>query len=139
MEIIKGEFSMEAETISTSIANGTIHYSGCSKNISDVKWVKHPAYEGVYLKHMIMGADTGGLFSSHLVKIDPNCRLETHCHENQLELHEVVEGDGICRLAEETFDYHLGKMAVIPKREYHMVEAGENGLVMLAKFFPATF
>ena len=128
---------METKMISTYIANGTIHYFDRSENISDVEWARHPGFKGVYLKHMIKGADTSGLFSSHLVKIEPNCCLETHCHENQLELHEVIEGDGLCQLIEDTFDYHLGKMAVIPKKETHMVQAGVNGLILLAKFFPA--
>ena len=128
---------METKKISTNIANGTIHYSDRSENISEVEWMRHPNFRGVYLKHIIKGADTSGLFSSHLVKIEPNCCLETHCHENQLELHEVIEGDGLCQLIEDAFDYHLGKMAVIPKGENHMIQAGENGLTLLAKFFPA--
>ena len=128
---------METKMISTNIANGTVHYSDRTENISEVEWAKHPKFKGVYLKHIIKGADTDGLFSSHLVKIDPDCCLENHCHENQLELHEVIEGVGKCQLIEERFDYHLGKMAVIPKGESHMVQAGKNGLTLLAKFFPA--
>jgi quercetin dioxygenase-like cupin family protein len=128
---------MKTRMISTNIANGTIHYSNRLENMSEVEWVRHPKFKGVYLKHMIKGADTSGLFSSHLVKIEPNCCLETHRHENQLELHEVIEGNGLCRLIEKTFNYHLGKMAVILKGAKHMVQAGENGLILLAKFFPA--
>ncbi len=128
---------METKIISTNIANGTIHYTDRTANISDVEWAEHPKFKGVYLKHMIKGEDTDGLFSSHLVKIDPNCCLENHCHENQLELHEVIEGYGSCILLEESFNYHLGKMAVIPKGEDHMVQADEHGLILLAKFFPA--
>jgi quercetin dioxygenase-like cupin family protein len=101
---------METKTIATNIAKGTIHYSDRSENISDVEWAEHPKFKGVYLKHMIKGADTGDIFSSHLVKIDPNCCLDTHCHENELELHEVIEGDGSCQLIKEIFDYHLGKI-----------------------------
>ena len=128
---------METKMISTNIANGIVHYTDRSENISEVEWAKHPKFKGVYLKHIIKGADTGGAFSSHLVKIDPDCCLENHCHENQLELHEVIEGDGSCQLIEERFDYHLGKMAIIPKEKSHMVQAGKNGLTLLAKFFPA--
>lgn len=129
---------MKTKTITVNIANGAVHYSDRSENISGMDWTSHPKFKGVYLKNMIKGSDTNGLFSSHLVKIDPNCCLEKHCHENQLELHEVIEGDGSCNLIEEVFDYHLGKMAVIPKGKIHMVQAGENGLTLLAKFFPAT-
>ena len=128
---------MDRQMIQPNIANGTIHYHDRSENISDVKWSKHSVFQGVYIKHMIKGADTCGLFSSHIVKIDPNCCLDQHCHENQLELHEVIEGEGVCQLVEERFDYRFGKMAVIPKGERHMVKAGEKGLTLLAKFFPA--
>lgn len=128
---------METKSISASIANGVIHYSDRLENTSDVEWTKHPKCRGVYLKHMIKSVDTGGLFSSHLVKIDPTCCLEMHCHENQLELHEALEGDGWCQLIEESFDYHVGKMTIIQKGENHMVQAGEKGLTIMAKFFPA--
>ena len=128
---------METKMISTNIANGTIHFIDRSESISQTEWTKHPKFKGVYIKNMIKGADTGGLFSSHLVKIDPGCCLENHCHENQLELHEVIEGDGLCQLIGDLFNYHLGKMAVIPKGKNHRVQAGENGLTLLAKFFPA--
>lgn len=64
---------METKTISTNIANGTIHYFDRSKNISDIEWSKHPKFNRVYLKNMMQGADTCGLFSSHIIKIDPNC------------------------------------------------------------------
>lgn len=128
---------MENKMISTNIANGTIHYSDRSDSLSDVEWTKHSEFKGVYLKHMIKSTDTTGLFSSHLVKIEPGSCLETHIHENQLELHEVIEGDGTCQLIEERFDYHPGKMAVIPKGKRHMVLAGKKGLTLLAKFFPA--
>ena len=128
---------METKIISANIANGTIHYYDRSENISNVAWAKHPKFKGVYLKNLIIGADTEGLFSSHLVKIDPDCRLETHCHENQLELHEVIEGNGSCQLIGDLFDYHPGKMTVIPKGENHRVQAGEKGLTLIAKFFPA--
>lgn len=127
---------METKKISTNIANGTVHYTDHLEKISESEWKAHPEFKGVYLKNIIKGKDTDGLFSSHMVKIDPGCCLENHCHENQLELHEVIEGKGTCQLIEEKFEYHLGKMAVIPKGEFHMVKAGKNGLTLLAKFFP---
>jgi quercetin dioxygenase-like cupin family protein len=122
---------------SANIANGTIHYPGHSENISEIEWVEHPKFKGVYLKHLIKGANTNGQFSSHLVKIDPNCSLDTHCHEEQWELHEVIEGQGVCNLIEETVSYHRGKIAVIPKGANHKVQASNNGLTLFAKFIPA--
>lgn len=128
---------MAPQKPSTDIANGTIHYAQRADNIAEIEWEKHPKFKGVYLKHLIRGDDTKGVFSSHLVKIDPECRLETHCHENQMELHEVIDGTGVYQLVEDRFDYHAGKMALIPKGENHSVAAGAEGLTLLAKFFPA--
>ena len=128
---------MKTKKISTDFANGTVHYADRSESIADAEWMEHPKFKGVYLKLMIKGADTSGFFSSHLVKLAPDCTLATHCHENQLELHEVIEGEGSCQLMDKRFDYHPGKMAVIPKGEPHMVQAGKNGLILAAKFFPA--
>jgi quercetin dioxygenase-like cupin family protein len=128
---------MKEMNITSNISNGIIHFSNQSIDISEIEWKNHPDYKGVSLKHMITGEKTGGLFSSHLIKLDPNSCIETHCHENQTELHEVIEGNGSFHLLKEVVDYHLGKMAVIPKGKNHMVRAGENGLTLLAKFFPA--
>ncbi len=127
---------MKNDKISVNIANSTVHYSDRNVNLSDVDWIKHPVFKGVHLKHMIKGCDSDGLFSSHLVKIDPDCSLETHNHKEQIELHEIIEGDGVCCLSDTKFNYHLGKMAVIPKGMDHKVHAGENGLIFFAKFFP---
>jgi len=60
-----------------------------------------------------------------------------HVHEDHIELHEVVGGSGVCELKGREIDYMAGQMAVIHKGEKHMVKAGEKGLVILAKFFPA--
>ncbi|MBU0992557.1 MAG: ectoine synthase [Proteobacteria bacterium] len=128
---------MEAFTIFQQIDNGAVHYKDHSDSLPGIKWMKHPSFHGIHLKHMIRGKDTGHIFSSHLVKIGPGCCLEMHCHENHLELHEVIEGDGFCQLIENRFDYRPGKMAVIPEKESHLVQAGGNGLILLAKFFPA--
>lgn len=128
---------MDASIIPAHIAGGTIHYLGRSVNVPELEWTEHPSYSGVYLKHMIKGADTGGLFSSHMVRIDPLCHIETHCHENQVELHEIIGGNGQCRLSEETFEYHPGETAVIPRGVSHRVWAGKKGLILIAKFFPA--
>ena len=75
--------------------------------------------------------------SSHIVKVDPGAVLEEHVHEGQLELHEVIQGDGRSELGSKNADYYPGRMAVIPKGIKHKVIAGDNGLVILAKFFPA--
>ncbi|MBU1344927.1 MAG: cupin domain-containing protein [Proteobacteria bacterium] len=94
-------------------------------------------FKWVALKHLIKGSDSAGAFSSHLVKIDANCILDTHCHEGCQELHEVVDGEGICEFDKERFAYHPGQMTLIPKGICHKVTAGEEGILLLAKFIPA--
>ena len=128
---------MKDISITSNIANGMIHNIDQSTNIAEIEWRKHPDFKGVYLKHMITGEKTGGLFSSHLIKLDPDGCLETHCHDGKMELHEVIEGSGLFQLLDDVFEYHLGKMAIIPEGKRHMVKAGEDGLTLLAKFFPA--
>ncbi|WP_459924886.1 AraC family ligand binding domain-containing protein [Desulfatiferula olefinivorans] len=54
-----------------------------------------------------------------------------------MELHEVIDGNGTCRLKDEVVDYRSGTMAVIPVGEHHRVEAGDDGLTLLAKFVPS--
>ncbi len=128
---------MSSTEIATIIAHGCVHYTDHTENLATMEWVPHPAYKGVCLKHIIKGKETNGLFSSHLVKIDPNCRLETHYHEHQLELHEIIQGRGSFHLLDQQHEYQAGKMAIIPMGTRHMVQAGATGLVLMAKFFPA--
>ncbi|TIH20138.1 cupin domain-containing protein [Marinifilum sp. JC120] len=128
---------MTTEEFPTLAANGTIETTTGAINCSDLNWNPHPAFKGVYLKHLITGDKTANQLSCHIVRIDPGCTLETHIHENQWELHEIINGKGSARLAEKTTPYHPGKSAIIPKGEQHSVKAGPEGLTLLAKFFPA--
>jgi quercetin dioxygenase-like cupin family protein len=103
----------------------------------DIAWIKHPVFAGVFLKHVIQGDMTGQQLSCHIVKIDPGCTLDNHTHAAQWELHEVIAGSGICTLDGNTLPYAAGQMTVIPSGTPHAVTAGDEGLVLLAKFFPA--
>lgn len=128
---------MEMRSISASFANGCISYPGRDEKAGNIQWNKHPNFKGVSLKHLIKGGDTGGNLSCHLVKIDPFCSLEEHMHENQWELHEVIEGEGSFALGTKEQPYLPGCVAIIPKSTVHRVIAGKDGMVLLAKFFPA--
>jgi quercetin dioxygenase-like cupin family protein len=135
--IIKECLVMKTKDIAGCIANGTITFTDKVMQADTIDWVAHPSFEGVYLKHLIQGADTQGQLSCHMVKIDPGCILETHTHAEQWELHEVIAGEGNCVLDGSPLPYAAGQMTVIPCDTPHAVEAGDNGLVLLAKFFPA--
>ncbi|MFH0925760.1 MAG: cupin domain-containing protein [bacterium] len=128
---------MEHTEIFKLIEQGRILYQDKKEEIKNINWEEHAKFKGVFLKHLIKGKETNNLFSSHLVKIDPNCIIDIHQHEKLIELHEVIEGSGEFSLADLNAPYHPGQMAVIPKGVDHKVIANENGLVLLAKFFPA--
>ena len=109
-------------------------FETASDNIS---YIPHKSFKGVYLKHLVSGDMTDGRISSHLVKVEPFCSLDTHTHSEQLEIHEVLQGTGKCLIADKQLQYTPGTVAVIPQNTPHKVTAGENGLFILAKFSPA--
>lgn len=106
-------------------------------DFSQLRWNDHPAFSGVALKHLITGKDTDGTFSYHLVRIAPGCRIGTHIHETQLETHEVIAGGGECITAGTELVYEPGTISILPAGVEHEVIAGEAGLYLFAKFFPA--
>ena len=128
---------METKEIVACMANGTTTYVDRDDAAGEIPWNQHPKFKGVYLKHIIKGTDTEGKLSCHMVRIDPDAILEEHIHENQWELHEVIEGDGKFLLDKKETFYYPGCMGMIPKGTNHKVIAGKRGMVLLAKFFPA--
>lgn len=108
----------------------------CSKSFQEVEWSKHAVFEGVELKHIVTGKDSGGIFSYHLVRIAPNCSIGNHIHETQLETHEVICGAGECINAGVHIPYEPGTISIMPKGVEHEVNAGEEGLYLFAKFIP---
>ncbi|MBQ2548225.1 MAG: cupin domain-containing protein, partial [Treponema sp.] len=112
-------------------------YNGKTISFDEIEWSKHPVFEGVELKHIIKGSETGGMFSYHLVRIAPNKSIKNHIHETQLETHEVISGKGICINDGKEIAYESGTISIMPAKVPHEVNAGEEGLFMFAKFFPA--
>jgi quercetin dioxygenase-like cupin family protein len=104
---------------------------------ADLPWNPHPAFPGVTLKHLVSGPDTGGRFSYHLVRIDPDHAIGLHRHATQLETHEVIDGAGQATNDGVTLDYAPGVVSIVPSGVEHGVTAGPEGLVLLSKFIPA--
>ena len=102
-----------------------------------IPWSKHPVFEGVELKHIITSKDTNGEYSYHLVRIAPNKSILDHIHETQLETHEVIAGNGTCINDGSELIYEPGIISIMPANVHHAVNAGEEGLYLFAKFFPA--
>lgn len=106
-------------------------------NFESIPWNNHPAFEGVALKHIVTSKDTNGEFSYHLVRIEPNKSILNHIHEKQLETHEIIAGTGTCINDGCTIQYCPGVISIMPKAIPHEVHAGEEGLLLFAKFIPA--
>lgn len=102
-----------------------------------IEFCPHKAFKGVYLKHLVTGDKTGNKISCHLVKVEPYCVLDTHVHNNSLEIHEVIYGGGICYIAGNKIEYKIGTVGVIPEKTEHKVTTGKDGIYILAKFSPA--
>ena len=120
-----------------SIQQGQIFTMGQTLTVQDLPWHDHPAFQGVALRHLITGKQTDGKFSSHLVRVKSGCEIGNHIHEGKWELHEVVCGQGTCRIETAEISYTKGVTAVIPADLPHSVQATESDLYLLAKFIPA--
>lgn len=107
------------------------------ENTSSTPWFSHPKYPGVALKTLVNGDITGGNLSQLLVRVDPDCTLETHTHPAQCELHLVMHGNGKAWLEDTAIDYHPGILSAIPAGSTHAVRAGSEGLTLLASFVPS--
>lgn len=128
---------MENNILFEQFINGKLSLPNKEIAFENISWSKHPTFEGVELKHIITSKDTNGEFSFHLVRIEPNKKIGMHIHETQLETHEVISGTGICINDNVKLKYSPGIISIFPKKVMHEVTAGDNGLYLFAKFFPA--
>lgn len=106
-------------------------------DVEDLQWNEHSDFKGVFLKHIIKGADTNNSLSCHLVKINPDCEIDIHNHSGKTELHEILSGFGQCLIEQTTINYQKGVVGFIPTDKNHSIKASNKGLFFLAKFFPA--
>lgn len=117
--------------------NGELRIPNKILEFRNIVWNKHKNFEGVELKHIITGEYTNNEFSYHLVRIYPNDSIGFHIHENQLETHEVILGNGKAINNGIVIDYKPGVISIFKKGVEHKVVAGEEGLYIFAKFIPA--
>lgn len=106
-------------------------------DFNTVPWSKHPKFDGVEMKHIITAKETEGQFSFHLIRIAPGHNIGLHIHETQLETHEVIEGEGVCVNNGLEIKYGPGVISIFQPETRHEVKAGDQGLCMFAKFWPA--
>lgn len=123
--------------IESRFENGKGHFITGEENFSELLFEPHKKFTGVALKHLVTGKETEGQLSCHLVRVEPFCCLESHTHPAHLEVHEVVAGEGTYIIDGRKYFYQPGSIGVIPMDVSHRVEAGQEGLYILATFSPA--
>ena len=114
--------------------NGTLAHGGQTTDVHLCAWNKHKDFAGVSLKTVVTADQTKGLFTCHLVRIEPNCTIGLHAHPASIELHEVITGNGVCLIEQEEVPYVPGTMAIIACNAPHEVRAGAERLCLFAKF-----
>ncbi|WP_321505396.1 cupin domain-containing protein [uncultured Methanoregula sp.] len=115
----------------------TIALTDQMRNADALVWNPHAKFQGVFLKHLVTGSDTGGYLSLHHVRIDPGCAIGDHTHAGMVEIHDVISGEGTCTLDGQEIRYCPGTMGVMPADRIHRILAGKKGLLLLATFSPA--
>lgn len=118
------------------LLSGSVVLTDKNVSIQNQEWNPHTSFKGVYLKHLIIGENTENKISCHIVKIEPNCQLDTHKHPEQIEIHQVLKGKGTFYIGDKEIEYTTGTMSVIPANTPHKVLAGKEGLYILATFNP---
>jgi len=124
------------EAYRTSRRNDTVVVPAQTITIESLPWNPHPKFTGVSLRHLVTGKDTGGRLSLHHVRVDPGCAIGDHAHAGQEEIHNVLAGTGTCTLAGRVIPYTPGVVGVMPADQVHRVDAGKEGLLLLATFSP---
>ena len=116
--------------------NETIVSTDGYRKAESLPWNPHPKFAGVALKHLVTGKDTGGRLSLHHVRVDPGCTIGDHTHAGQVEIHDVIAGEGTCTVAGKEIRYVPGTMGIMSADTVHRIDAGEEGLLLLATFSP---
>lgn len=124
-------------TLFANFSQGLVSVSSGETSANDKCWNAHPAFAGVSLKHLISARDTGGQFSCHLVRIEPEQAIGLHTHPQSQEMHMVMGGSGECRISGTSHHYQPGTTCLIAAATEHEVLAAHGGLELLAVFSPA--
>lgn len=129
---------MEQDDISEPFKQGSLLLPGIEVRAMEKPWYSHPAWDGVFLKDLVTANETGGAFSYHLVRVEPNGEVADHDHETQWEWNVVLAGSGSFLVDGAAVPVAgPGQTFVTPPRTHHTVSAGDDELSLLALFVPA--
>lgn len=115
--------------------DGKLLLPDATVTFKDIPWSKHPTFEGVELKHIVVSKQTNGQFSYHLVKIAPHKKIGNHVHQEQLETHEIIFGNGTCINNGTELTYEPGVISIFPIGLPHEVLAGPMAFIFLPNLF----
>ena len=110
---------MESRTSAEAILSGTVVHLAKELKVQELSWYDHPKFSGVRLKDLVRKDETNGSVSCHLVQVAPGCELGLHRHDTSMELHQVLKGDGECKMGERLVAYRPGCLTVIPSATPH--------------------
>lgn len=122
------------EDLFQQFAHGAVVHAGQRTPVELVAWNPHKEFAGVSMKNVVTAQQTAGLFTCHLVRIDPGCAIGMHAHPTSVEIHEVMQGSGVCLTDEGEIAYVPGVLSVLAHNAPHEVRAGSEGLCLFAKF-----
>ncbi|HOD85502.1 MAG TPA: cupin domain-containing protein [Methanoculleus sp.] len=128
---------VELQDISRLIEEGNTYLPG-QKSGTRSAYYSNPDWSGVRLLDLASGADTGGAFSSHLVRVQKGCEVPDHLHENQWEWNAVLAGQGKMILDGREILFGPGDTFTTPPGVRHTVVADKEDIALLAVFVPGT-
>ncbi|OPZ78690.1 MAG: Cupin domain protein [Alphaproteobacteria bacterium ADurb.Bin438] len=105
-----------------------IHLINQDIKIDEIKFQPHPKFKGIYIKKLI-----NDKIEMLLVKLEKNAIMETHIHEDKIEIHQVISGEGLFKLETKEIKYEQGIFSVIPNKTPHSIIALSD-LYILAFF-----
>ena len=101
-------------------------------------FTKHPTQEGVFLKHLFTGSDTGGCLNNLEVNIVPGFQIAPHAHDDSSEFFYVVGGHGEFLDGTEWKAIKEGDAFMAPMKMNHSIKnTGNKTLVLFSTFCPA--
>ncbi|MGD9638513.1 MAG: cupin domain-containing protein [Alphaproteobacteria bacterium] len=116
--------------------NGEVHKVEGKVLTDELDWKEHPKFKNVFLKDYVAGKDTEYTLSCHIVRIVSGYSIGNHIHEKEVEIHQVVKGEGVCIFGDKEIAYKPGVVAIVPKGLPHSINA-KTDLYILANFAPA--
>ncbi|MDR0596002.1 MAG: cupin domain-containing protein [Clostridiales Family XIII bacterium] len=104
---------------------------------SNTEFVKHPTFEGVYMRHFFSKSETGGGFNNVEILVVPGFEISPHTHGDAVEYFYIVDGAGEFLDDTEWTPIKKGDAFKAPIGMTHAIKnTGASPLTILATFSP---